>query len=50
MRALVQIGLQRFLDITALILVVGGAVEYAMLKSDKKSFVTQFRNGAVYFS
>ena len=47
--ALFIIGPALYLDVNSLLIVVGGSVEYALLKAGGEPFIKLFGDGAVYF-
>ena len=47
--AVVTIGPQSYFDVPALLVVIGGAAGYALLKGDRSQFMFHFGTGAVYF-
>ena len=46
---LFEIGIFLYIDIYSLIIVVGGAIGYSLIKNNKKEYISNFGNGAVFF-
>ena len=47
--ALFKIGIFLYIDIYSLIIVIGGAIGYSLIKNNKKEYILNFGSGAVFF-
>lgn len=47
--AIITVGPQPYFDMPALLVVIGGAAGYALLKGKRSQFISHFGAGAVYF-
>ena len=47
--AMFEIGISLYIDLYSLIIVIGGAVGYSLIKNTKEQFITNFGRGAVFF-
>ena len=47
--ALFEIGISLYIDLYSIIIVVGGAVGYSLIKNNKKEYINNFGKGAVFF-
>tara|TARA_E500000331_G_C17201296_1_gene689420 strand:- start:1054 stop:1263 length:210 start_codon:yes stop_codon:yes gene_type:complete len=47
--AMVEIVISLYLDLYSLIIVIGGAVGYSLIKNIKKEYINNFVRGAVFF-
>ena len=46
---LFEIGIFLYIDIYSLIIVICGAIGYSLIKNNKKEYISNFGNGAVFF-
>ena len=46
---LFEIGIFLYIDIYSLIIVIGGAIGYSLIKNNKKEYISNIGNGAVFF-
>ena len=46
---LFEIGIFLYVDIYSLIIVIGGAIGYSLIKNNKKEYISNIGNGAVFF-
>ena len=46
---LFEIGIFLYIDIYSLIIVMGGAIGYSLIKNNKKEYISNFGSGAVFF-
>ena len=47
--AMFEIGVSLYIDLYSIIIVVGGAVGYSLIKNNKKEYINNFGKGAVFF-
>ena len=47
--AMFEIGITLYFDLYSLIIVIGGAVGYSLIKNNKKEYIPNFGSGAVFF-
>ena len=47
--AVIQVGLSFYFDILSLLMVVGGALGYSLLKTKNNNYIFYYGDGAVYF-
>ena len=47
--AMFEIGVSLYVDLYSIIIVVGGAVGYSLIKNNKKEYINNFGKGAVFF-
>ena len=45
---LFEIGIFLYIDIYSLIIVMGGAIGYSLIKNNKKEYISNFGGGAVF--
>ena len=47
--AMFEIGITLYFDLYSLIIVIGGAAGYSLIKNNKKEYIINFGRGAVFF-
>jgi flagellar motor component MotA len=47
--AIFEIGISLYVDLYSLIIVIGGAVGFSLIKNNKKEYIINFGRGAVFF-
>ena len=47
--AIFEIGISLYIDLYSLIIVIGGAIGYSLIKNNKKEYIINFGKGAVFF-
>ena len=46
---MLEIGISLYMDLYSLIIVIGGAIGYSLIKNNKKEYIINFGKGAVFF-